>query len=109
MNQEKVCKQCKKKFVPKRSDAVFCGPTCRWNSWREKKGDTSRNSLAGLNLRQLKGTGKPDNNPLVGLKGVIEIGNKDSDPKGQEVKSDVPAPVMAQPATLKVDLERLYK
>ncbi|MCG3165003.1 MAG: hypothetical protein POELPBGB_00763 [Bacteroidia bacterium] len=36
MNKTKICQQCQQPFIPKRSDAVFCGDTCRWNNWREK-------------------------------------------------------------------------
>lgn len=33
----KLCKFCKQSFVPRRSDALFCGTTCRWNHWRHKQ------------------------------------------------------------------------
>jgi len=44
--KDKICPQCKESFTPKRNDAVYCGDTCRWNAWRERKGNGPLSGIA---------------------------------------------------------------
>jgi Mn-containing catalase len=63
MNNTKVCQQCQQPFIPKRSDAVFCGDTCRWNNWREK-------NAAKVAAKQPPAEVKQENNLSQTLRGV---------------------------------------
>ncbi len=81
-SQEKICPQCKTPFVPTRSDAVFCGPTCRWNAWREKKGKDAPK----IN-EPLSGISKPERPDLSqSLRGVIDQSGKPLESKTPSVK-----------------------
>ncbi len=63
MNKTKICQQCQQTFIPKRSDAVFCGDTCRWNNWREK-------NPAKVVAKQPSAEVKQENNLSQTLRGV---------------------------------------
>lgn len=63
MNKTKICQQCQQTFIPKRSDAVFCGDTCRWNIWREK-------NVAKVAAKQPPAEIKQENNLSQTLRGV---------------------------------------
>src|ERR1700722_4527270 len=60
----KICRQCKESFTPKRNDAVYCGDTCRWNAWRERKGN---GPLSGI-----PETKEPEIDISANLRGVVD-------------------------------------
>jgi len=64
--KDKICPQCKESFTPKRNDAVYCGDTCRWNAWRERKAN-GKEPLSGI-----PETKEPEVDISANLRGVVD-------------------------------------
>ena len=84
--KDKICPQCKESFTPKRNDAVYCGDTCRWNAWRERKG---KGPLSGI-----PETKEPEIDISTNLRGVVD--GDETGPEKSSMPQNNPAPSLGK-------------
>lgn len=82
--KDKICPQCKESFTPKRNDAVYCGDTCRWNAWRERKGN---GPLSGI-----LETKEPEIDISANLRGVVDWEELSREKSSVPQDTDIPSP-----------------